>query len=398
MAQITLPVTEKTFAQVSKAERSSRLYFIDHLPTALVILVVLHHVAMVYGANAPFYYVEPPFVDPGAYRDLLLFALVNQAWFMGAFFLLAGYFTPGSFDRKGPGAFLKGRLIRLGIPLVIFYFLLSPISSIGFWLMPAGLTGITSPLTWRNYPDLLGLGVAWFIAMLLIFSIGYVAWRMLTRNRPATSKGEDSRPGYPGIVLFILALALVSYLVRMMVPLGKEVFDFPTIAYLPQYISFFIIGAVAYRHNWFRTLPVSMGIVSFVTAVAATVILLPLALSGTFFSLEITEPAGFVGNKHWLSAIYALWDAIFAAGMCLGAITFFRHFFNKDSRFGRFLSQQDYAVFLIHIPIIVFIAYALRGIELGSLLKFGLLAIIVIPTCFGVAYVIRKIPGAKRVL
>jgi peptidoglycan/LPS O-acetylase OafA/YrhL len=84
--------------------------------------------------------------------------------------------------------------------------------------------------------------------------------------------------------------------------------------------------------------------------------------------------------------------------MSLAAITFFRRFFNKDSGFGRFLSQQSYAVYIIHPPIIVFLAFALSGIVLGSFLKFGLLTVIVIPTCFVVAYIIRKIPGVSRVL
>jgi len=65
---------------------------------------------------------------------------------------------------------------------------------------------------------------------------------------------------------------------------------------------------------------------------------------------------------------------------------------------GSFLAQQSYAVYIIHIPIIVFLAYALRGVELAAMLKFGLAALIVVPTCFIIAYVIRKIPGVERVL
>ncbi len=80
--------------------KTSRLFFIDHLRASLVALVVLHHVALVYGAGAPFYYVEPPINDPLSFLVLLVFILVNQCWFMGAFFLFSGYFTPGSFDRK----------------------------------------------------------------------------------------------------------------------------------------------------------------------------------------------------------------------------------------------------------------------------------------------------------
>ena len=371
----------------------SRLFFIDHLRAALVILVVLHHVAIVYGEGVSFYYVEPPKNESLGQLILVLFVLFNQAWFMGAFFLIAGYFTPGSFDRKAPGFFLKDRLVRLGIPLVVFIFVLNPISAIGFFLMPPSLTGITDPLTWQTYPYLLGLGVAWFLAMLLIFSFGYAAWRMLTRNRTSSSVIESSSPGYVSIAIFILVLALVTYLFRIIIPMGKDVLDFPTLSYLPQYLSIFVLGAIAYRRNWIQTLPGSMGVAGFVAALVATVLLFPIPLLGM-----LGGTFRFLGNGTWPSAVYALWDTIFAVGMCLAAITFFRRFFNKESKFGSFLSQQSYAVFLIHSPIIVFLAYALRGVVLGPILKFGMVSIIVIPTCFAVAYIIRKIPGVTKVL
>jgi glucan biosynthesis protein C len=328
-----------------------------------------------------------------------VFVLFNQAWFMGAFFLLAGYFTPGSFDRKGPTSFLKGRLVRLGIPLVVFYFVLNPISRIGWWLMPASLTGITTPLTWQAYPRLLGLGPLWFVAMLLIFSFGYAAWRWLTRNRPSPSMSRSPMPSYLGIGAFILALALVSYLVRIIIPLGKSVLEFPTLAYLPQYLSFFVLGTVAFRHDWLRTLPRSMGVVGFVTALVAAIFLFPLAFSGHLFSLEFSQALdNAMGNGQWQSAVFALWDSAFAVGIVLGLITIFRHYFNGQGRFGRFLSQHNYAVYIIHIPIIVFLAFALRSIALQSLLKFAMIAVIVVPTCFAAAYIVRRIPLAPTVL
>jgi len=398
MEQNSLQPTEKSPVQAATG-KTSRLFFIDYLRASLVILVALHHVALVYGAGAPFYYVEPPLNDPIAFLVLLVFILVNQSWFMGAFFLFSGYFTPGSFDRKGPGSFLKDRLLRLGIPLIIFIFVLNPISSIGYWQMPASLTGITTPLTWKAYPHLLGLGPLWFVAMLLIFDFGYAAWRMLTKNQTSYSMSKSSPPSYLLIGVFILALALASYLVRIVVPMGKDVLDFPTLAYLPQYLSLFVLGTVASRHNWFRTFPSSMGLVGFVTAVVAGVFLYPLAFSGHLLSLKLTPAlANLLGNGQWQSAVYALWDSIFAVGMCLGVITLFRHFFNGQGRFGKFLSQHSYAVYVIHIPIIVFLAIALKGIELGPFPKFGMAAVIVVPTCFAVAYIVRKIPRVSRIL
>lgn len=370
---------------------ASRLFFIDHWRAALIILVVLHHIAVIYGANTPFYYLEPN--DILASIVLTIFQLLNQAWFMGAFFLISGYFTPGSFDRKGSGSFLKDRLLRLGIPLLIFMFVLNPIASIGIYQMPASLTHITTPLTWQQYPYFIHVGPLWFVAILLIFDFGYAAWRAATRNRATRPSTATVLPDYRVITAFVLVLALASYLVRIVVPLGKYVLGYPTLSYLPQYLGLFLVGVIAFRGNWFRTLPSSMGKWGFRAALVATLTLFPLALIGkSGFS------GNFLGNGYWQSAVYALWDSILSVGMCLALITLFRRFFSGESRLGSFLSRHGYTVFIIHCPIIVFLAIAVRGIHLENLLKFGMLAIVGVPLCFAVAYLVRKIPGASRIL
>lgn len=117
--------------------------------------------------------------------------------------------------------------------------------------MPAALTeGLLPPPTLSSYRYFIGLGPLWFVAMLLIFTFGYAIWRGLTGKGPSPSMTGPSRPGYLGIGVFTLALALVSYLTRFVVPLGKSVslfvpfLSFPTIAYLPQYLSFFVLGVL----------------------------------------------------------------------------------------------------------------------------------------------------------
>lgn len=254
------------------------------------------------------------------------------------------------------------------------------------------------------YPGFIHMGVAWFLALLLVFSIGYAAYREPTKNEK-TSVRESSPPSYLGIGIFILGLAFVSYLIRIIIPIGREVLQFPTLAYLPQYLSFFIVGTIAYRRDWFRTIPGRMGKVGFLTAVVATLILFPIMIMG---ALGGTFPS-FMGNGTWQSAVYALWDSTFAVGMVLASITFFRRYFNGTSRLGKFLSQQSYAAYIIHVPITVFMAYALYvalsqsgidigGIHFGPLLKFGILSVIVVPLCFAIAWLIRKIPGVSKVI
>lgn len=400
MAEISLKTTQSQ-AHSRAAKTAVRLFFIDHLRAALVILVVLHHIAIVYGEGVSFWYVDVPATPTLGGFLMVLFVLMNQAWFMGALFLLAGYFTPGSFERKGAGSFLKGRLVRLGIPLLIWLFILNPISNIGIFLEPA--VWVDAPLTWATfwqmYPQFIGLGVAWFLALLLIFSFGYAGWRWLARNREIEPEREYAPPTYLAIGLFIVGLALVSYLVRVVIPIGRSVLDFPTLAYLPQYLSFFIIGAIAYRRDWLRTVTDRMGKIGFAVALVATIALFWLPVLGI-----LGGTMRFLGNGSWTSAVYALWDSAFAVGLTLAAITFFRRYFNQQSSLGSFLAQQSYAVYVIHSPIVVFLAYLFYvafGLWWGSLwplLKFGIAAVIIVPICFAAAYLLRKIPGVARIL
>jgi fucose 4-O-acetylase-like acetyltransferase len=369
---------------------ATRLVFVDHLRVALTVLVVVHHLAVIYGANAAFYYVEPPYNDPLAFVALTALVLVDQAFFMGLFFLISGYFVPASFDRKGPRRYLQDRLLRLGVPLLVFVLVLNPIASIGIYQMPAEWTGVSGPFTWQQYPQLLGVGPMWFVEMLLIFDILYVAWRWLAGRRTSAVERKLQFPGFGVLAAFAVALAVVSFALRVAVPLGLTVpvLGFPTLAYLPQYASFFVIGTLAARRDWFRLLPGRAGVFGIVVGVLATLLLFPLALS---------DAPAFVGGGHWQSAVYALWDSVFAVGVSLALIAAFRRWFNQRSASGEFLSRQAYAVYVIHVPIVVLLALALRGVQAESLVKFGLAAVIGVPLCFGAAFAIRKLPLASRV-
>ena len=82
------------------AAKANRLEYVDAVRVILILLVVALHSAEAYLSPRP---VEFPLPDPPIPRAWV-FLWVNAAFFMGLFFFLAGYFTPGAFDRKGGGA------------------------------------------------------------------------------------------------------------------------------------------------------------------------------------------------------------------------------------------------------------------------------------------------------
>lgn len=385
-----------TESDVRRALRP-RQYYLDNLRIALVSLVVLHHVAMTYGAAGPnslFYFVEFP--PSGLSPGLLVFGMVNQAWFMGAFFLIAGYFTPGSFDRRGPGQFLWGRTLRLGVPTLIYMVLLNPLAWFGGFYLPEHL----GPLTWDTYRylDYVRMGPMWFVVLLLSFSFGYVAWRTFSGQTSPADLGAE-KLGYGAIALFVLGLAGVSYLMRLWVPIGADIWGFSSLAYLPQYLSFFVLGTIAQRRDWLNRLPLSQGLVGLGTATLASVVLFPLAFSGEWFSMELTEKVLVaLGGGHWRSLVYAMWDSIMAVGLTIGVIVLYRAAPSTQGKFGAYLATHSYTVYVIHLPIVVLIAVAMRNVELDHLLKFGLAGVIALVACWASACAVRKIPGASELL
>ncbi|HEX9134135.1 MAG TPA: acyltransferase, partial [Ktedonobacteraceae bacterium] len=149
----------------------TRLLFLDNVRVLLIMLVIAGHLAIVYGGAGSWVYQEPT-KDLVAIIILSIFTATGQAFTMGLFFLIAGYLTPGSYDRKGAAAFEKGRLLRLGIPLLIYDLFINPF--VGYVAH-----GLPRPY-WESYSDYLlhfrgiGTGPLWFVEALLLFSSVYV--------------------------------------------------------------------------------------------------------------------------------------------------------------------------------------------------------------------------------
>ena len=104
---------------------AKRMLYLDNLRLSFTFLVILHHVCLTYATNSGWYfyqYLDDPFTN----IVLNILMGVGRTWVLASFFLISGYFTPGSLDRKGTWWFIKDRFIRIGIPLCIFALLIRP--------------------------------------------------------------------------------------------------------------------------------------------------------------------------------------------------------------------------------------------------------------------------------
>jgi len=383
-------------AEAVQAKATTRLLFVDNIRVFLTILVILHHTMIIYAGSGSFLYTE-------GRQDTITsvignwYCAVDQAYFMSLFLLISAYFIPGSYDRKGSGRFVKDRLIRLGIPLIIYSWIISPLT----WVVINGVTqGQTKP--WLNYlpgvsDAVIGAGPLWFVEVLLIFTLVYALWRRFFQpNPPASPVDAASRfPGNVSIVVFALLTGAGAFLVRLVFPVDWN-FSLLNLQlpFFVLYIALFIVGLVAYRRNWLLGLPDAQGKLWLGVSIALILLFVPMALIGG--GLESVRP--FKGGLYWQAMAYALWEAFLCMGMCIGLIYLFRRYLNRQGRLAKFLSPNAYIAYIIHAQMITATALLLRNVDLYPLLKFGLVALIGVSLSFALGHLIRKLPYTDRVL
>jgi hypothetical protein len=164
---------------------------VDNLRIALIALVVAHHAGQPYGPTGGVWL----FSEARQAPILGAFFTVNASLGMGLFFLLAAYFLPASYDRKGTLAFLRDRVLRLGLP----FFLGSLLIFVPAYYMTEGRASSGPRAFWRDFVLVYfgpwHLGHLWFLADLLAYTAAYALWRRFTppawRGRPRACRVHE---------------------------------------------------------------------------------------------------------------------------------------------------------------------------------------------------------------
>jgi peptidoglycan/LPS O-acetylase OafA/YrhL len=368
--------------------------YIDRLRSVMTALVILHHTAITYGASGGWFFYElHPSKAPSSLL-LTLFCATNQAYFMGFFFLLAGYFMPGSLERKGYARFIGDRFLRLGLPLLAFGLILGPLTAAivtgangkGFWP--------TIDYLWQHREFI--NGPLWFAQALLIFSLGYCAWRVAA-GKPIGKFHRISKPvpAYLWWLLSALGVGAAALAIRQFVPVGVNVFGLQ-LGYFAGYIFLFTVGIAAWRYDWLRALDwidVRPWIVTLVMAWPC----LPLGIAA---AIKLYGPgkANFGGGFSWPALLYAFWEPFVSWGLISAWLLLFRSRMNQPSQLWTWLNRRAYAVYIIHPPILVGICLLLHTWHAAALVKFGVSGLLACIACWIVADPLVRLPGLRHIV
>jgi peptidoglycan/LPS O-acetylase OafA/YrhL len=379
----------------------SRLPWVDHLRTFVIVLVVNMHACITYSHVGGWYYVSDHEPSPIAKILFSLWEALEQSFFMGLLFFLAGYFAHRSLARRGPGSFVRERLFRLGLPTLLFMLVIHPFVLLG--LNPWHASFGPAPAFYAKYlytgRFLSSSGPLWFAFALLIFCLVLALQRTMRPLRNAISDLPDSSPADDQSIgrfwLFGLALGIATFAVRLVQPFGTGVLNMQ-LCFFPQYIAFFAMGVLAGRRRWLLALAASNHArrAGWLALAVGPVALVALGLLGR----RPGQPEIFSGGWHWQALSFAVWEQLTGLGLALGLLALFSRKLNRETTALRWLSDRAFGVYVLHTPVLVALAMVYRTLPQHPIPLAALLTVTGLAISYVLADIAHRTPGLRAIL
>jgi surface polysaccharide O-acyltransferase-like enzyme len=377
----------------------NKIFYIDNLKVLMTILVILHHVFITYGAPGGWYYMQKT-TQMAALIPMTMFVSTNQSFFMGFFFFLSALFTEPSYNKKGPARFLADRFKRFGLPLLFYSLVLSPVliylsenfgkdEHIPFFTYMSGF---------HHWVD---FGVLWFVAALLVFTLFYMLIRSVSKAKPtapiASAKPSATAPSNRALLLFALALGLISFLVRLVFPVGW-VLQPPgfQLGHFTQYIALFGAGIFASRYNWLDGIQPRKGRPWAIAAVLLVLVGFP----GIYVIKQVTDcpVAWFSGGWHIQSLVYAFWEQLTGISIIIALLSWAKAKWNRQSSLLGRMSRAAFGAYIIHPFFVISFALLVRNWVIDPVGKLPVVAIASVVVAFSAAILMVRLPGVKKVI
>lgn len=355
---------------------STRRTDLDWLRVLATYLLFVFHVSKVFDP-APFYHIR----NADTSMVMLILCGFIGLWHMPLFFLLAGWSIHASLSRRSVQRFLRERVTKLLVPLLMGCILFGPvikylelktgldIRHTGLWVTAAQQESFKTVIP-RGLPefepiqegffeflpsfftqlDRFTWSHLWFLAYLFSFTLLYLPLFLWLLRSSWTMERVKALWVY----LPILPLSLIQVTLRPHWPGIQNLYnDWANFAYYSLYL---ILGFALARYpaweqiihqEWLRSLGLSL-------------IALVVLLASVF---------------GWVTSGPLILIVVSAAGWCwiVGLLGWAYHHWQQSSRQLNYLVQSAYPIYLLHQVAIVGIGYWLVQLPLGLLTKWVLL-------------------------
>jgi len=360
-----------------------RLHALDAVRGFALLLGIIFHATLSFvPAPAKIWIVEDN--RPSTTLALLFFAI--HVFRMTTFFLIAGLFAHMNFHRRGMKEFIRDRLKRIALPLVVAWpFVFVAILAVGAWIARAASPGqLPAAPPWPTFPNF-PLTHLWFLYVLLEFYVAILVLRTVVA-------AVDSQGRLRSFVDRLVSLVLRS-------PAAPSVLALPVgaaFAAAPKWLMWFgvptpdssfitnpqalIAFGTAFAFGWL--LHRQMDLIRILERRWVLNLLLSILMIAACLAIAGLTPTLRPISDRWIAiagaACYALaiWSATFAViGIAL-------RFLSGFSLARRYVADASYWLYLIHLPIIMALQVAVSGLNWPWPIKFAAILSIAFPLMF----------------
>jgi peptidoglycan/LPS O-acetylase OafA/YrhL len=381
---------------------------VGYLRAFVTVLVLAHHAALAYHPFAPApstsLVTQPrlwpafPVVDAQRWSGFSLLVGFNDTFFMSLMFFLSGLFVWKSLKRRGSGAFLRDRTLRLGLPFVVAAALVAPLAYYPAYLQTGhrGVAGFWQQwISLGNWPA----GPAWFVWVLLAFDCVATVLFMLMPKWGEVLGRLLSRPSQRPIAFFaILVLASVAAYIPLALVFNPfrwtefGPFFFQTSRVL-HYLVYFLIGVGIGAAGLERGLLARDGKLARRWPLLAGAALFAFGSAGAVFIVAISAQ-----NSPYLWG--TLGGFTFTLSCAASSMAFLALFvrFAKPRKIFDSVRENAYGIYLIHYAIVSWLQFALLKAQLPAIEKAFLVFAGTLALSWIVIATIRRFPAVARVI
>lgn len=370
----------------------TRIYFLDHLRTFAIFLVVLIHAGIVYEPILENIWLVS---DPAKSGAIGLVRMYLDLFVMYTIFFISGYFMPGSVEKHSTAGFLKAKVKRILAPWFLAVLTLIPAYKVIF-LYARGMPQeewysyfhvfqrAGSDLTiFSNNPSQNWL---WFLPVLFVFQVVYLALSKIHVFPMRISVKAGVALAF--VIGLVYSMAISNAGLTGWVHSGF--LEFQRERLLP-YFLLFLLGALCQERKVFeKPKNIKLYILSNVVLTFALSVFTAVALN-LFFNL--IDP----GRNHFFVSSFVDRTLYYSTAF-LSMFSFlyvmlhtFRFSFNKTNSLMNQLDKNSYSVYIIHVIVLGLIALPLVHLAIPAFVKYLLLAVLAFVLSNGVVYAYRRL-------
>jgi glucans biosynthesis protein C len=356
---------------------SPRIHYLDNLRAVAMMFGVYLHASLAYAHPAQSVWLATDATSSVAVDASIWFIHLFR---MGLFFLLSGYFAKLVIKRKGMKHFIWSRSLRIVGPFVLFYpFLLAAMTavivfSLSYLAEPRGLMGLIAEATKNGSGEKKaatpGTMHLWFLYYLAAFTIMTVLAHRVKWLRLSVM---FRRP----IWLLLCPLFLVPGAIVGGAPLSAPE------SFLPGWWPFAFYG-LFYLAGWQL-----FGREKFLDAWQPYLWLLLLVAIALFLPYYLLMPsldlnsivAGTPTQSFWIRAVEGCFTAYLSSLLAMVSLLLGQRYLAHRSALLSLVADASYWVYLVHLPLVLFLQTLLVPLEWPLWLKLAMVLVGTVVPC-----------------